>query len=93
MLNPTDTSPTWQEKESVKEEKEEIDDDFEEKQGWPVDHETTCGLCGHSFQTICPNGLYYEDIYCPDGCQFQEEEVEEIDRKRWRKWIIKHHLS
>ena len=35
----------------------------------------------------------FEDIYCPDGCQFQKEEVEEIDRKRWRKWIIKHHLS
>ena len=40
LLNP-DTSPTWQEKESVKEEKKAIDDDFEEKQGWPVDHETT----------------------------------------------------
>ena len=47
--------------------------------GWPIDHETECGLCAHSFPTILPNGLHYEDIYCPDGCQFQEEEVEEMD--------------
>ena len=35
---------------------------------WPVDHETTCGLCETSFPTIGPNGLHYEDIYCPKGC-------------------------
>ena len=31
LLNP-DNSPTWQEKESVKEQKKAIEDDFEEKQ-------------------------------------------------------------
>ena len=44
LLNP-DTSPTWQEKESVKEENRAIEDDFEdyfeEKQVWPIDHQTT----------------------------------------------------
>ena len=51
-----------------------LDEDGEEKLAWPVDHETTCGLCGHSFPTIGPNGSHYEDIYCPDGCP--EEKVE-----------------
>ena len=34
--------------------------------GWPVDHKTTCALCGTSFPTI--DLMEYDDIYCPDGC-------------------------
>ena len=51
---------------------DETDESKEEYGGilslrWPVDHKTTCGLCGTSFTKIGPNGSHYEDIYCPDG--------------------------
>ena len=52
-----------------------LDSVFDVEQELLVDLETICGLCGHSFPTI----LHSQEIYCPDGCHFQDEEVEEID--------------
>ena len=52
-----------------------LDSVFEVEQELLIDLETICGLCGHSFPTI----LHSQEIYCPDGCHFQDEEVEEID--------------
>ena len=43
-----------------------------------MNHETTCGLCGHSFLT----NMVDQEIYFPDGCPLEAIEVLDVDRDR-----------